>query len=62
MSSDEPQDASDPLRDDEALDEIDLTSRLIIAASQKGSALSHAEVDALLGVDRADEHQRPESP
>jgi hypothetical protein len=38
------------LRDDEALDEIELTSRLIIAASSRDAHLSQREVDEILGV------------
>lgn len=44
----EPLDAR--LRDDEALAEIDLASRLMIAASGSESPLSQAELDDLLGV------------
>ena len=38
------------LRDDQALDEIELTSRLMIAASAKEGHLSQREVDELLGI------------
>ena len=38
------------LRDDVVLDEIELTSRLIIAASELGRPLSQREVDEILGV------------
>lgn len=38
------------LRDDQVLDEIELTSRLIIAASSKDGPLSQREVDEILGV------------
>ncbi|NRQ48500.1 hypothetical protein [Aeromicrobium stalagmiti] len=41
------------LRDDEALDEIELTSRLIIAASAKDGHLSQREVDEILGIANA---------
>ena len=41
------------LRDDEALDEIELTSRLIIAASSKDGQLSQREVDEILGITNA---------
>ncbi|NLC97631.1 MAG: hypothetical protein GX678_00930 [Actinomycetales bacterium] len=44
----EPLDAR--LRDDDALAEIDLASRLMIAASGASEKLSQAEVDELLGV------------
>lgn len=49
----EPLDAR--LRDDAALDEIELTSRLMIAASQSQVPLARAEVDALLGVAAGDD-------
>ena len=38
------------LRDDDALDEIELTSRLIIAASERDRRMSQSEVDHLLGL------------
>jgi hypothetical protein len=38
------------LRDDQALDEIEMTSRLIIAASEKNAHLSQREVDEILGI------------
>ncbi len=38
------------LRDDQALDEIEMTSRLIIAASAKDGHFSQREVDEILGV------------
>lgn len=41
------------LRDDQALDEIELTSRLIIAASAADRPLTQLEVDELLGVSAA---------
>lgn len=41
----------DRLRDDDALAEIELTSRLMIAASGADDRLSQAEIDGLLGVD-----------
>jgi hypothetical protein len=41
------------LRDDQALDEIELTSRLIIAASSKDGHLSQREVDEILGIAKA---------
>ena len=40
----------DRLRDDAALDEIELTGRLIIAASQHSEHLTQGEVDEILGV------------
>ena len=39
------------LRDDTALAEIELTSRLMIAASSSEAPLSQVEVDELLGLD-----------
>ncbi|GAA0202920.1 MULTISPECIES: hypothetical protein [unclassified Aeromicrobium] len=41
----------DRLRDDDVLDEIELTSRLIIAASNRETPMTQAEVDAFLGLD-----------
>ena len=41
------------LRDDQALDEIELTSKLIIAASSTDGHLSQREVDEILGVQKA---------
>ncbi|MCX6406981.1 MULTISPECIES: hypothetical protein [Aeromicrobium] len=41
----------DRLRDDDVLDEIELTSRLIIAASGRETPMSQAEIDAFLGLD-----------
>ena len=38
------------LRDDEVMDEIEMTSNLMIAASEVDGPLSQAEVDALLGL------------
>lgn len=38
------------LRDDAVLDEIELTSRLMIAASELGRPLSQHEVDQILGI------------
>ena len=38
------------LRDDVVLDEIELTSRLIIAASAKDRPLTQREVDEILGI------------
>jgi len=40
------------LRDDAALDEIELTSRLMIAATSKDSPLTQAVVDEVLGISR----------
>ena len=38
------------LRDDAALDEIELTSILMIAGSQSGDHLTEREVDKILGL------------
>jgi hypothetical protein len=40
-----------PLEDAELLAEVELTTNLIIAASESETALSQAEVDRLLGVE-----------
>lgn len=40
----------DRLRDDAALDEIELTTELIIAASARQTPLSEAEIDQILGL------------
>lgn len=45
-----PMPLDDRLRDDTALAEIELTGRLIIAASQHSEHLSQIEVDEILGV------------
>lgn len=47
----EPLDAR--LRDDAALDEIELTSKLMIAAAAADRHLTDREVDELLGLHRA---------
>lgn len=38
------------LRDDEAMDEIEMTSNLMIAASEVEEPLTQAQVDAILGL------------
>ena len=38
------------LEDDELLDEVELTTNLIVAANQSESPLSAAEIDRILGV------------
>lgn len=40
-----------PLEDAELLAEVELTTNLIIAASESDAALSQAEIDRLLGLD-----------
>lgn len=49
----------DRLRDDTALAEIELTGRLIIAASQHAGHLSQVEVDEILGVTIASSAGKP---
>jgi hypothetical protein len=41
-----------PLEDAELLEEVEMTTNLIIAASEAESSLSQAEVDRLLGLER----------
>ncbi len=41
-----------PLEDAELLEEVEMTTNLIIAASEADATLSQAEVDRLLGVER----------
>lgn len=41
------------LRDDDALEEIELVSRVMIAASEAPGRLSQGEVDAILGIQPA---------
>jgi hypothetical protein len=53
-----------PLEDVELLAEVELTTNLIIAASESESELSQEQVDALLGVDEElpqipPQHRRP---
>ena len=45
-----PQPLDQRLRDDTVLDEIELTSRLMIAATELGRPLSQREVDEILGI------------
>ena len=49
----------DRLRDDAALAEIELTGRLMIAASQHPGRLSQREVDELLGVTQSSTAGKP---
>lgn len=55
MAGPEPLDAR--LRDQDALDEIEMTSNLMIAASESDSPLSEDQIDGILGVahDESDE-------
>jgi hypothetical protein len=48
-----------PLEDSELLAEVELTTNLIIAASEADSTLSQAEVDQLLGLEagRSEAHE-----
>lgn len=46
----DPLDEYPALIDESALDEIELTSRLMIAASNSKQKLTQCEVDALLGL------------
>lgn len=51
------------LEDQELLDEVDLTTSLIIAASESDTALSQAQIDEILGVVPAvDKAEDPEAP
>ncbi|HEU4511472.1 MAG TPA: hypothetical protein VFR87_00045 [Nocardioidaceae bacterium] len=55
-----------PLEDAELLAEVELTTNLIIAASESEASLSQEEVDALLGVSSPggsqipSQHRRPD--
>lgn len=44
-----------PLEDAELLAEVELTTNLIIAASESDAGLSQEQVDALLGVEPAED-------
>ena len=44
-----------PLEDSELLDEVELTTNLIIAASETDSTLPQAQVDELLGLDQGED-------
>jgi hypothetical protein len=48
-----------PLEDAELLAEVELTTNLIIAASEADATLSQAEVDRLLGIEATDESHQP---
>lgn len=54
-----PMPLDDRLRDDAALAEIELTGRLMIAASQHPGRLSQREVDEILGVTRPSTAGKP---
>ncbi|QIX25460.1 hypothetical protein ncot_01805 [Nocardioides sp. JQ2195] len=49
------------LEDQELLDEVELTTSLIIAASESDAALSQEQIDEILGVVPADEPNAPET-
>ncbi|HEX5533403.1 MAG TPA: hypothetical protein VFX33_06655 [Actinomycetales bacterium] len=51
-----------PLEDAELLAEVELTTNLIIAASESEVALSQAEVDRLLGLDTPETQIPPQKP
>jgi hypothetical protein len=40
-----------PLEDAELLEEVEMTTNLIIAASEADASLSQAEIDRLLGIE-----------
>ena len=48
-----------PLEDAELLAEVELTTNLIIAASESDAVLSQEQVDQLLGITDADEPHIP---
>ena len=48
-----------PLEDAELLAEVELTTNLIIAASESDASLTQAQLDALLGVAPSDRPQIP---
>jgi hypothetical protein len=48
-----------PLEDAELLAEVELTTNLIIAASESDAVLSQEQVDQLLGLNEADQPQIP---
>jgi len=47
-----------PLEDAELLAEVELTTNLIIAASEAGSALDQDQIDTLLGLPKVPEQGR----
>ena len=51
-----------PLEDSELLAEVELTTNLIIAASESEASLSQAEVDRLLGIVDSPFPQQPGQP
>jgi hypothetical protein len=48
-----------PLEDAELLAEVELTTNLIIAASESETTLAQADIDRLLGVEPAGETEHP---
>jgi hypothetical protein len=51
-----------PLEDSELLAEVELTTNLIIAASESDATLPQVEVDRLLGVEQAKRAAADEDP
>ena len=51
-----------PLEDSELLAEVELTTNLIIAASESEDSLSQDEVDQLLGIGASPETPFPQQP
>ena len=51
-----------PLEDAELLAEVELTTNLIIAASESDGPLSQADVDRLLGLDPTESPIPPQKP
>lgn len=44
-----------PLEDSELLEEVEMVSTLILAASENDERLDQSEIDRILGVSQADE-------
>jgi hypothetical protein len=44
-----------PLEDSELLEEVEMVSTLILAASENDDRLDQAEIDRILGVDQSEE-------
>ena len=51
-----------PLEDSELLAEVELTTNLIIAASESEATLSQAEIDELLGLELGEDPRIPPQP
>lgn len=54
-----PEPLDDRLRDQDALDEIEVTSNLIIAASEAKDPLTQEQIDTILGIGRAPANGQP---